>query len=109
MAKSVAASNSGISARKAFIWAVLLMAALLVALFWKGLLPGMIVFSNDGPLGIIKEGTERLPEGLKAVWLQKNWVGSHGISASPTLSMFFAWLCALLKGPDAAVLFSKFY
>src|SRR5689334_22019975 len=103
MAKSVAVSKSEISTRKAFLWAVLLMAGLLLILFRKGLPHGMAIFSNDGPLGIIKGGTERLPEGLlKGVWLHLNWLGSHGISASPTIST----VLATILGP---FWFSKLY
>jgi len=45
-------------------------------LFWRGFLPGYVVFSNDGPLGVMVAEWNRLPGILTGMWADLNWIGS---------------------------------
>jgi hypothetical protein len=90
------------SAIRQFGWVALCLVVLLGLLFWRGLLPGHTVFSNDGPLGKISSECARLPEGFFGYWQNLNWLGGTGPSASPDVSNALA----LASGP---LIFSKIY
>jgi hypothetical protein len=73
------------------LFAVLL--AVLAMLFYKSFMANQVLFSNDGPLGIIS--THSNETNLKAgggVWQDLNWLGSEGVSPSPNVSMFLVML-----------------
>jgi len=76
---------------------------LLLCLFHGVLLPGYIVFSNDGPLGVISAESSRLPEGFLGVWQDLNWLGASSPAAMPNFTQIFGTLAG-----DPA-LFSKVY
>ena len=76
---------------------------LLLCLFHGVLLPGHIVFSNDGPLGVISAESSRLPQGFLGVWQDLNWLGASSPAAMPNFTQIFGTLAG-----DPA-LFSKVY
>jgi hypothetical protein len=79
---------------------VLVLAAVLAALFWRSFVPGQVVFSNDGPYGAINSDAAK--DCFQGLWQDLNWLGNESISASPTLST----LTEMAVGP---LVFSKIY
>ena len=75
---------------------LVLLAALLVvlaALFYKSFTANQVLFSNDGPLGIISSTCKVTDFNTAAgVWQDLNWLGSEDVSGSPNLSMFILML-----------------
>src|ERR1019366_9358975 len=71
-------------------------------LFREGLIPGRTVFSNDGPLGVLKSKCTSLPSGFFGYWQDLNWLGAAGPSASLTVSN----MLALVSRP---LIFSKIF
>jgi hypothetical protein len=88
------------SPAQAFGLMALLLAAIVAALFWRSLLPGQVVFSNDGPYGAINSDAAK--DCFQGLWQDLNWLGNESISASPTLST----LTFMAAGP---LVFSKIY
>lgn len=85
--------------------ALILLGALLVVLsllFFRGWLPGKLIFSNDGPLGAISAQYYDWWPALTGRWADLNWIGLNGGSQTPSISSTFG----MILGP---VLFSKFY
>jgi hypothetical protein len=79
-----------------------LLLAVLALLFWKSLIPGYTVFSNDGPLGTLMSQSHRLPERWTGGWQDLNTVGYQEGNALPSVT----YLILFILGP---VGFSKFY
>ena len=67
-----------------------LLAAVLLFLFWQSLVPGYVHFANDGPLGQDVAAWTQLPGGLTGTWADLNSIGSGG-AAPPSIDMFFRW------------------
>ncbi len=89
---------------KAALWAgALVLALMLAALFHRSFAPGQVLFSNDGPLGVISVEAGDLPGALLGYWHDINWIGEERPPALPTVSQFLGWVL----GDE--VLFSKFY
>jgi hypothetical protein len=85
-------------------WQALILLALpLVILFRHGFKPELVLFSNDGPLGVISAAAGALPGAFFGYWHDLNWVGMENPSALPDFSMF---LGLLIQNP---VVFSKLY
>ncbi len=80
----------------------LLLLCVLTMLFFKGLLPGMSVASNDGPLGLCKAAWERPPAWMFGLWDDLNWVGYSYPSGIPSITAIWS----TMVGP---LLTSKFY
>src|SRR5215831_1441021 len=53
----------------------LLMAAILVALFWRSFLPGYVGFSNDGPMGMQASAMLKPPQAFFGQWTDLYSVG----------------------------------
>jgi hypothetical protein len=70
-------------------------------LFHNNFLPGLTLFSNDGPLGQQVTACNRLPEAFSGTWQDINTIGVPG-GAFPSITYGLLWLL----GP---VGFSKFY
>lgn len=81
---------------------VVLLGLVLSGLFWQGLLPGRVVFSNDGPLGGMVAAQNRAARTVTGLWQDLNWFGSAAPAPAPSVSL----LVRLLTDP---VLFSKLY
>jgi hypothetical protein len=75
---------------KAHIPAFLLIAALLVivicALFYQNFESGMVLFSNDGPLGQIMAQQDHLPAGFTGYWADLNSIGANSGSVTPNVT-----------------------
>lgn len=78
-------SSAGSGGKKLLICSAVL-ALLLVTLFYKALLPGYVVFSNDGPLGGMIAAQNRLPGILTGLWVDQNWLGSPSPSPAPDIT-----------------------
>ncbi len=65
------------------VWTAFLLAGLLALFFWQSFLPNKVVFSNDGPLGIMAAEESAMPDSLSGVWLDLNWLGCEGVPPAP--------------------------
>lgn len=79
-----------------------LLCVALTLLFIRGWLPGMVVFSNDGPLGIQNAAFIAPGDSYASAWMDISWVGLNVGARLANISTGLAWLL----GP---VLYSKFY
>ena len=84
----------------------LIMAGCLLAslglLFWKALLPGYTVFSNDGPLGAVYAESGDLLGAFFGAWQNLNWLGGAAPNAMPDITQMLGLIC----GP---LLFTKIF
>lgn len=76
---------------------VLVQAGILAVLFFRAFLPDFVVFSNDGPLGIISSAAYSAPEFFRGVWLDLNWVGYAGTAIAPSISGVLLWVLGPLS------------
>ena len=84
-------------------WVIaVLLTLLLGGLFWQGLLPGRVVFSNDGPLGGMVAEQNQAAKTVTGLWQDLNWFGGPAPAPAPSVSL----LLRLVTGP---VIFSKLY
>ena len=83
------------------LWGAVILAAILMILFWRSFLPDYVHFSNDGPLGQQNVEWLRLPSAIFGMWLDLNDVGLSGGSFTPNLT-------ALIKFVLGAVGYAKF-
>lgn len=68
-------------------WQVLLILALpLAVLFYSSFQSELVLFSNDGPLGVISSQAASLPGTFFGYWDDLNWVGQEKPSAAPNFS-----------------------
>jgi hypothetical protein len=86
------------------IVALIVIGCALLGLFHPSLKSGMVLFSNDGPLGAISTQAGDLPSGFLGFWHDLNWIGVAQPTASPNLSTA---MLGLLAG--SRVLFLKLY
>jgi hypothetical protein len=88
-------SSDGVSTGRnsGFLALLALLLVVLAALFYKSFTANQVLFSNDGPLGIISS-TCKVTDFRTAVgvWQDLNWLGSEDVSGSPNLSMFILML-----------------
>jgi hypothetical protein len=84
-----------------------LLAAMLFHQSWS---KGQILFSNDGPLGLLSAQAEAPGTALTGYWQDLYWIGSEQVPAFPnvTQALFFL-LGPGLWGKAGAVVFAKFY
>src|SRR5215471_5455775 len=81
------------------LWVLL---AVLGVLLFRSLLPGLVLFSNDGPLGRLVSASHRLPDIFTGAWQDLNVVGLREGGAFPNITSGLR----LVLGP---VVFAKFY
>lgn len=74
------------------LFPLLLLLALLVALFWRSFLPGYVHFSNDGPLGQINVNFMKLPAAVDGMWDDLNDLGINAGNFSPSITAMLMWL-----------------
>ena len=68
-------------------WQVLLILAIpLAVLFHSSFQAELVLFSNDGPLGVISSQAASLPGAFFGYWNDLNWVGQEKPSAAPNFS-----------------------
>jgi hypothetical protein len=85
-----------------FLPALLLLVVIISLFFFRSYLPGLTLFSNDGPLGTLVANSHRVPENFSGGWQDLNGVGFREGGAFPNLS----YGLLLLAGP---VGYSKLY
>jgi len=83
-------------------YGIALLAAIIVALFWRSFLPDYVHFSNDGPLGEQSAAWLQMPGGITGMWGDLNYIGSN--SGTYTLSV-----TTLLHTILSPVSFAKYY
>ena len=89
---------------KVALWqGAVILTLLLLALFHRSLLPGQVLFSNDGPLGIISVKAGELPAAFMGYWHDLNWIGEERPPAYPCFSQILGWFLG------DTVLYAKLY
>lgn len=106
MPTSINSSSDGSSFfRKPGFWATfILLAVLLFGLFRQGFAPGYVVFSNDGPLGVVQSQADIATSNFLGYWTDLNWVGSRQPGAMPNITHTIYMLTA-----HSPVWFSRLY
>ena len=66
--------------------------AIVVVLFHQSFNPTMVLFSSDGPLGIMAAKDLQLPAGFTGYWFDSNWLGASLGIASPSFMFMMMWL-----------------
>jgi hypothetical protein len=74
------------------LFSALALVGLLMILFWRSFLPGIVHFSNDGPLGQISVNWSKMPASFTGVWDDLNDVGYNAGMASPSISGLLTWV-----------------
>ncbi len=87
---------------RSFLLTLLVLLAVLAALFARSFESGNLVFSSDGPLGANAAAFARLPQAFTGMWLDLNWTGGPVGSAFPCLTYLLLWVLSPLG-------FAKFY
>jgi len=72
-------------------YAIGLLALVLAVLFWRSFLPGVVHFSNDGPLGVQNCNWLRWPAAMSGLWDDLNSLGSAIGAWTPDLTMVLRW------------------
>ncbi len=78
--------------RAGVLWVALLLGVVLAMQFWQSFLPGIVHFSNDGPLGVQESEWCRLPGALTSAWIDLNSIGVSVGACAPTIATFIRWL-----------------
>ena len=63
--------------------------AILALLFWRSFLPGVVHFSNDGPLGVQANHCMEFPGAFTAIWFDTNVLGGSGGAWAPSIINLF--------------------
>ena len=79
--KTVKAQNATAPLGAKLWFAAAFLAILLGLLFWKSFLPGVVHFSNDGPLGALVADQMNPKDGISGQWIDLN---STGLGAGNT-------------------------
>ena len=74
------------------LYAVGLIAAILVVLFWRSFLPELVHFNNDGPLGQQNVDWLKLPSGFSGMWADLNDTGFSVGAFAPSITGALIWL-----------------
>ncbi len=85
-------TNSTTGPRHPQMWVLLALLGMLVILFYKVFEPGFVMFSNDGPLGMLTAEMNRLPGCVKGLWQDQNWLGSDCIAPPVSMSSLIRFL-----------------
>jgi len=70
-------------------YAIALLAAILIVLFWRSFDPDYVHFSNDGPLGQLHAAWLQMPGGLTGMWADLNYLGGNSGTGTPTITSLF--------------------
>ena len=71
---------------------IVCLVGILLLLFWNSFDPRLVIFSNDGPLGAQSQRAIAMPDALRGVWQDLNYIGLNGGGSSPTISSALLWL-----------------
>ena len=99
--KTVKAQNATAPLGAKLWFAAAFLAILLGLLFWKSFLPGVVHFSNDGPLGALVADQMNPKDGISGQWIDLNSTGL-GAGNTPVGIWSFLWIAM------GAVCYSKF-
>ena len=80
------------ASRGTFIFAAAILLLVLGLLFWRSFLPGIVHFSNDGPLGMQNARCLQMPEASTGIWYDLNSI------SSPQCRVIYPWHCPDLSG-----------
>ncbi len=86
--------------------AVWLLVALVLPVLWlfrSSFVPSQVLFSNDGPLGVLVSQADTVIHTFTGLWRPLNWVGNQDPSSQPDVTM------GLFVALGSPVLFAKFY
>lgn len=75
-----------------FFAPALLLAVLMVLLFWRSFLPDFVHFSNDGPLGVQNSAWMHLPQAITGQWYDLNSLGVNGGESPPEIITLIRWV-----------------
>jgi len=90
--------------------ALAILAAPLLWLFHTSFAPDQVLFSNDGPLGVLVAAAQEGFSSFKGVWLNLNWLGMQQPSALPDFTQaLYQILGPGNFGDMGSVYFAKFY
>ena len=91
MKKSSSSAGPKAARGTGFVMLLAVLAVSLGAIFFQSFLPNKVLFSNDGPFGLISsKAVATTLASTKSAWLDLNWLGTEGITADPTFSMVFS-------------------
>lgn len=98
----MAAKSSLLNGRKQWIVVLCLLVSSALLFFHQVLVPGEVMFSNDGPVGELMSACHQLPARFTGCWENLHGIGNREGAAIPNISFILQWLLQ-------PVLFSKFY
>jgi hypothetical protein len=102
MTNHLGSSVSRASGLRDFLWALLLMLAVIAVIFYPSFQPGQALFANDGNLGVVVGHADNLVGQLTGTWQELNLAGIELPSATPNAN--FALL--VLLGPFLSAKFT---
>jgi hypothetical protein len=102
MKSGSAAASRPTASSQYFLLFLASLIVILAVLFHRSFEPGMVVHSNDGPLGAISAKSAAVPYVYSGFWQDLNWLGGPQPSGTPNVSVTLD----LLFGP---YFFAKFY
>jgi hypothetical protein len=83
-------NDSHRSGRAAFLILFALLLLVLGVLFRASLHPDKVIFSNDGPFGLLSADALNYSKMLTGAWIDLNWLGVSAGTATPNASTFLA-------------------
>src|SRR5688572_17341845 len=100
-------SKTEVGVGRAPFWKTLALGAFVLAvllgfIFRKSFQEGQVLFSNDGPLGVVASQADNPMGAFSGLWQPFNWIGNQAPNALPNLSQALYFI----TGPIG---FSKFY
>ena len=103
MSKSSSTSRPAKAKIPAFVKIAVLLAIVLCALFYQNFESGMVLFSNDGPLGQVAAQQDLMPSILSGGWQDLNAIGSNfgstALNVSSVIRLFWEGLFKGSLGP----------
>src|SRR6185369_2610694 len=95
--------TSGKGASSGF-WLILLCLTVILGFLFKDVFfrSAVTLFSNDGPLGVIKSEALKMPGEFAGMWMNLHWLGMNGSAASVGITYLLVWLLS-------PVGYAKFY
>src|SRR5580658_4135305 len=110
MSKPSSTAGSGKAKILAFLMIAVLLAIVLCALFYRSFESGMVLFSNDGPLGQVAAHQDLMPSILFGGWQDLNTIGSNFGSTTPNISSLIRLFWeGLFSGPFGPLGFLNTY